>query len=476
MNNMHAILPPYGMPAAGGPSQLPPPGPPRPGFGSPIEPGAEQPEFPFVIPTCEEMTEAKIENGILSLEKGGYAAIEGAILADKAENVKISCDKPCVKGFEISGDSCYAIKDSEIILNGDGLNDFAGTGAGVQVRDNAAVTLDNVKITTNGVIRPCTFAGDSTTMIFTNCELTGNGGYLPEDFPETVGPGMKQPPRPLGIDGNCRTHLSVGNSHTYFYDSKIVADGWAALSSDAAFGDLYLEANRCEITVRKPGYGIYSDGGCNVVLNDCKVDTASHTIIMAGRCKGRINNSIAESGRYCAMIHTVFGHVSEIAELTVQYSDIKTGDDCIWVKSANAYIDIRGCTMVSDKGCIIHSTVNDDPCATRVEPGEQVYGIKAALSDMEITGDIIHEDPDRTMSVLLSHSKLVGAVRKAYLQLDAASCWKATGNSEVLLVGAIAEGQIDAGADVRIDGVSVDGKVKSGEYKLASGGILFVRT
>ena len=59
---------------------------------------------------------------------------------------------------------------------------------------------------------------------------------------------------PLGLGGNCRTHLSMGNSRAYFYDSKILAHSWAALSTDGSEGYVKLEANNCKVQTILSGY------------------------------------------------------------------------------------------------------------------------------------------------------------------------------------------------------------------------------
>lgn len=458
---------PYGVPRAGGPGVIPEKGNYRPGFGDPPL------EAPAPLHQAEGHSfkpQVMVEDGVLSSKADHTAAMTGEVTDTWAKNVTMTCAENNINGFFICGDSDYTISNSSVDFSGDGVNDFEGWGAAVQVADVSKVVLENTRITTSGVIRPCTSAVNASTLIVRNCELVGNGGAIDENTMPAVNGGMLVPPAPLGIGGNCRTHLSTGNSHSYFYDTKIVADGWAALSTDAGYGDLYIEANRCEITTRNSGYGTFSDGGCFLVLNDSKINTATHAMILAGRCKEKLTNTDVTSGKYGAMLFTVFGHGSEIAELTIHGGTVKTGDDCIWLKSTNAYLDFRGVNFQLGNGVLLHSVINDDPMATQVSPEDDLYGIKAVLSDMDVAGDILHEDTDRTMAVSLCHTKLSGAVRNAFLHMDDSSRWTATADSCVVIYGQT--GGVDALPGVTINACS--DTLEPQTLTLPSGGKLVV--
>lgn len=458
---MPRIYVPYGLPAAGGVLQRPA-----------VEPPLPPPPFPMEIPDCEFRPQIAIKSGGMTVIDTPDAEISSVSLDDhEADGVRMVCDKPCINGFHISESSRFTIKDSVIDFAGDGVNDFTGRGAGVQAADTATVILENTSITTAGVIRPCTYAGDCSTLIVRSCELIGIGGIIPPDAPKVIGPGMKEPPPPLELGGNCRTHLSTGNSHAYFYDSKIIADGWAALSVDGCAGDLYLEANRCDIIVKNIGYGVYADFGSNVVINDSKI-LASHGLIIAGQARGTLRDCQTDASRYIVMIHSVMGSTHDVSELTLHGGRARSSRDCIWVKSANANIDLRGVDLHSESGCLIRSTYNPDPHATQVADFEEVYGVKAVLSDMVLAGDILHEDHRRAMALSLKHTRLTGAIQNAAVALDQASCWTADEDSNVALISAGPSGLIDALPGVTIRARS--DRHMPGEYPLPSGGMLVV--
>lgn len=253
----------------------------------------------------------------------------------------------------------------------------------------------------------------------------------------------------------------------------LVSDGWAALSTDACWGDTYLEADGCDITVTHPGYAAFADEGSLVVLNDCRVKTASHTGMLCGKSKMQLHRCRIWSDRHCALIFAVMENGSQLGQLTVDSCEIQTGADMFVVKGTNAYLDIRNSKLQSDTGRIICTDANrEDPMATPVVPGEPLYGIKVALSDMEIRGDIIHGDENRAMSISMRHTKIRGAIRGAVIALDKASRWFADQDSFVTIYGSFEEAQLDAAEGVTIHAFIEDRKNQ--EISLKSGGRLAI--
>jgi hypothetical protein len=110
-------------------------------------------------------------------------------------------------------------------------------------------------------------------------------------------------------------------------------------------------------------------------------------------------------------------------------------------------------------------------CYRNVPDGIKVYGVHATFKDMDISGDIIHGDPARVLSVDLKSTRLSGAINGAYVTLDEASKWTATGNSSITIVGSFNGSQIDAPAGVTITALAG----QSGTYKVASGGTLILK-
>ena len=174
------------------------------------------------------------------------------------------------------------------------------------------------------------------------------------------------------------------------------------------------------------------------------------------------------------MMHTVALEINQIGIFNANGGKITTKDDFVLVKSTNADITLDGVNATAQNGVLIHSIVNDDAKAPKVN-GQKVPGYKATLKNMTVAGDIIHEDPDRGMSVALFSTILKGAIKDASVSLDSSSKWTATADSKVTLIGNIDVKTIDAQAGVKITAAAGGGCNLQGVYKLASGGELNIK-
>jgi hypothetical protein len=417
-----------------------------------------------------------IKDGLYLPEQSTPAAVKGSILNDAASKLAIESKAPNFNGLYVNGaKSAFTLSDSKIELFGGGTGDFDGVAAGVLVSQGATLVLKHVHISTHGVVSTDVTATEHSILKVYDSTLMAYGGPLPAGYVPKIGPGMMEPPAPLGITGTARASLTMDHAKSYYYNSKITANGWGALSTDATGGYVYLEANNCDIRTIKSGYGTYADGGAQVVINNSRMDTATYTGIIAGPGTFHFNNIHAKSGRNSVMIHSVMGSPAEKAELQIKGGDITTQDAVILVKSANADIVLDGAKLTSKSGELLDSRVNDDKFATKVN-GQKVYGIRATLKNEHLDGNIRHGDSERTMSVVLMASTLKGAISNASVSLEAQSKWTATADSTVTLVGKVEIADIDAASGVTITATAGKDCTLKGSYKLASGGVLNVKS
>lgn len=462
---------PYGMPQVGGTMEIPEQIPGPPGFGVMPDPNVPEPEG---IPHGKQNPQIRVTDGVLA-PLGTEASIFGTVTEQQAEGLVMSCEKDLVGGIMIDGNSRYRVANAKITLSGNCVNDFDGYGAAVQALGSAAVEIADSEIVVDGVLRSCLNANEYANLYVRGCKLVCKGGQVPEGWPGHAlvgGPGMVSAPPSMGVSGHSRLSLTEGNAHSYFKDCQVISDGWAGLSTDGSWGDCYLQAEGCEIEVKNPGYATFSDEGCLVVLDDCRIKTASHTIMLDRKGRARMSRIQAESGQYFAYFFSVLGNTSQINELLVSGCDIHTKEEAFLVSGCNAYLDVRGSGIRSDKGIILASEASSDPMNTPVEKGETVYGIKAVFSDMDVNGDIIHKDPDRTMAVSLRHTRVKGGIQHACIQMDAASSWYAEKDSQVVIVGDFSVSQIDAPKGVTI---TADCETKAEDILLPSGGKLVIK-
>jgi len=416
----------------------------------------------------------RIEAGKYNAEKSTTSAVSGGSIGDSAASgLRITSDAEDFNGVYVRGGE-YTLSDSVIELSGNGSNDFVGLGAGAMADGGATLTLKNVRITTNGVISSATASTSGSTLKVYDSTLIANGGQLPEGYEPVIGAGMMEPPAPLGLSGTARTCLTLNNSASYFYNSTIIADAWGALSTDIAMDHVYLEANNCDVWVRGSGYGTYADWNCKVVINDSRMNVGTYAGIVAGPGEIHFKNVDATSGANCAMIHSVMrSDPSEIGILEIDGGKIVTKEAVILVKSTNTDITLDGAELASESGLLIHSIINSDPNATKLE-GKKVTGVRATLKNMTLEGDILHEDSERTMTLVFTSTSLKGAIQNASVSLRGESKWTATVDSKVTLEGDVDVSNIDAPAGVAISATAGEGCTLKGSYKLAGGGELRV--
>lgn len=435
-----------GVPPGGGPGGLGgPPGPP-PGGGN-------------------QRAVVYVKDGILSSDNASEYLYGGTVTDTEAKGLRICAYTGDVGGVCVEGCS-YTLEDSAISLSGDGMG-LGGKTAGFAVSDHGLLTVRNCIVDMNGASRTACSNGQSGILKVYNSTMISHGAPYGEDAPES-GPQMS-PPAALEIEGNCRTHCTVDHAYSYFYDSTIMTDGWAALSTDMAEGFVYMEANDCRVIATKSGYGAYADTCCHDVFNRCHFQTGCMAGIMAGICDMTFQDCICDCGTYFVLMHCVMGQNSEVGDLIVKNSKIHTQKDTVLVKSQNALIQMENTTVTTDNGIFLHSIWNDDREATKVH-GQEVYGIQAQLKNMDIRGDVLHEDPERTMHLYLTSTSLTGAIQNAQLELDPGSRWYATADSTVTLYGTVDGAQIDAPSGVTIRALGGQEMTLS----LPSGGTLIV--
>jgi hypothetical protein len=399
---------------------------------------------------------------------GAQAAVLGAT---EIRDVALTSTQDALNGVIVSGgQSAVTMRGGSIALSGAGTNDFLGTGAGVLVNGGATLVLDGTRIETSGRISSAAVAAEGARLRVYNARLVANGGPLPEGYVPRIGPGMMEPPAPLGLEGTARTVLAMSNSDTLIVSSHIEADGWGAVSTDATGGDLYLKVVGSTILVRRRGYGTYADFGAHVVVESTRIDSGGHMGIIAGKARTDFTGVSGRAAGSVMMIHSVMAFdPAETADFTLIDAAVSSGEAAILVKSANANLTIAGGSIASDSGVLLEVRKNDDPNATQTG-GSAVPGVTLRIERAQLAGDVIDTDPDRPTSVLLDHATLAGALGDVSLSIGEGGRWVADADSDVALVDLAASAQIDAlpGVTIRARGAGLSPRI------LASGGRLVV--
>lgn len=441
------------------------------------EGGAPPPGGMPAMPTMAEtryISALEIADGRV-VEHDKATARTQSLSGTEVSGLGITASKEGFNGLIVRGGrSALTLRNPAIHLSGAGTNDFLGTGAGVLVRDGAALVLEGGSVETSARIAPALVAAENATVHIYNARLVTHGGPLPPDYKPHIGPGMMEPPAPLGLTGTARTLLAMSNSRTYIFNSTIEADGWGALSTDATGGDLYLEANDSTVIVRGKGYGAYADFGAHVVLNRTRVEAGSDVGVIAGKARIDLNAVQGKAVRSGVMIHSVMAFdPAETAELNVANTTLQTQGPVFLVKSANAHIAVDGGSLTSASFVLLDVRKNDDPNATKTR-GKLVPGVTLAINNAQLSGDVLDNDADRATTVSLHNATLNGALKDVVLDAGADAHWTARANSTVLLAPTTPLSAIDAPAGVTVIVTGAGSRFPTGSTRLAGGGTLIV--
>jgi hypothetical protein len=278
----------------------------------------------------------------------------------------------------------------------------------------------------------------------------------------------------LLISGTARANFSVGASRTYYFHSVCTAEGWAALSTDSATGDgLDLYAYNTEAIAEHGGYGTYADTNCRVWLYGSRLTAAEIGCIISksGQIHAYGSSAADETllsynegetvdedtsivgGRNAVMIHApdMMGEglgAADCGILTAEDTALATSNDLIstkdyrdygeavgayvdyisgsviLVRSTSAKIDLKNVRMDSYSGTLIQSVLSADSMGNFLAPGDgdQVEPISVTMTDMDVVGDIRHEDYQRRMTVTLENTTLSGNIVSGTME-DWNSTW-----------------------------------------------------
>ena len=403
--------------------------------------------------------------------RSGAAAFEGEIRGNAVTDFRLTSDEKELNAIVVSGGT-QVLMNPEIHLSGPGCSDFTCKGTGVLAVDGAKVDIRGGEIETRGATRSATIATTGATLKVFDSRLSTHGGPLPDWYEPVIGPGMMEPPYPLGLGGNCRTHLSMDNSESYFYGCDIFAEAWAALSTDSSGGYVYLEANDSRITVNGNGYVVYADNGCHVVLNRCEISSGNVFGIQDGNSSIRFRDVAGACRGYGFLIHGGMSDLKDIGTIRLTDCDLQSDGPMFRCKSTNVDLYVKNSKITCSGGTILETMLTDDDHYARNRTrGMDQYGVQVTFEKMELQGDLRCEDPERKTCVNLAETSLRGVITGyPRLRLTDGSRWAATGDSFVtILEGADA---IDA-----VEGITVTTKADSlapGITVLPSGGNLVV--
>jgi hypothetical protein len=346
--------------------------------------------------------------------------------------------------------------------------------SGIDADNEAIVNIDNTYLQVDGSQRYVDSSYNSSTTIVNDSYFvsTGNASGYTDDIE------LPFSNEALLISGAARTNFSISETDTYYFNSTVIAEGWAALSTDSSTGDgLDLYAYNTIAKALNGGYSTYADFGCRVWLYGSKLEaseigaiisksgsvnvmdgkSATDDILEYNSGKEVKSGTVITGGRNTVMIHApdMMGtglDAADCGNLEVSDSTLKTSTklvstydyssysndvksyvdyvsgDIILVKSTSADINLVNTKMSSYNGVILHSVLNSDSMGNFLDEGdnEEVKPISMNMSDMTAKGDILHEDYQRDMEINLEDTSLTGKITMSSYD-DWCSVWEEYG-------------------------------------------------
>lgn len=457
---------PMGFPGGGGPGDMLPPGEMPMPEGMEPAPGGGMPKMFGGAPDAQAAVH--IKNGKYEPSISRSDAIFGGDVSDsKVSNLKVVSYDGKVGGIFVEGPgSNVEVYGAVVSLLGDGKG-LSGPAVGIGCCNHANLTVRDSIVTTGGFTRCATSADENSVLRVYDSTLISHGIPYGEGYEPRKG-FMAEPPAALEISGNTRVHCTMSNSFSYFYNCTVVADGWAALSTDMGGDYVYLEANDCRVVTTKSGYGAYADGFCHDRFNRCQFDVANMAAIAAGQSSIYFTDTDAKCGSYFMLMHSI-GSPTEVTEIKVMGGKLDVENEVFLLKSTSADIAMDGVDVRSKKGVLVRTEYNVDPNASKcADIDSPTYGYNLHLSNMSVDGDIINGDDRREFWADLESVTINGAMQNVNLALGDGSFWFATADSKVSFTREFSISQVDAPVGITV--YSVGGEAL--ERDLPSGGRL----
>ena len=212
-----------------------------------------------------------VSNGSVTY-KDGYDSLSSKVSTQDNEitisDIDINNDDYSFTAIS-SSNSNVTLKNSNISLNvGEEISGTESAGTGVYT-DSGTFKITDSNIEVNGAGRYTVAAEQSANMVLNRSSIIAGG----DDGANSNTSKVSEPSSNKGllISGNSRANFSVGASHTFYYNSLCVADGWAALSTDSATGNgLEFVGYNTEAIALHGGYDIYADTNCRDYLYGVK--------------------------------------------------------------------------------------------------------------------------------------------------------------------------------------------------------------
>ncbi len=292
-------------------------------------------------------------DGALQPDKCVPAAVHGGKLTGRsAENFYLAADRDNFAGIIVDGNSDYTVSHARMELDGMGLNDFVGMGAGVAALGDSRVTINDCDIHLSSVTRCAVHAGGKSIVTVNHCRLSN-----------------RSPAAELGrwswgisVRGSNRLCQLADDAQVHYSNCELTSNGWGVLSVDGSnYAKMFVKDSRLTLTgPRSHGYGIFCIGPTPIDIDHSRIDVNGFPIMMMSmERKGSVtlrNGSLLTGRRYGVHLTSDGGGV-----LTIQDSAIRTEQSAIVAKNSNTHIRLCNAQLEAGNGVLLQMMDTDDP-------------------------------------------------------------------------------------------------------------------
>ncbi len=352
------------------------------------------------------------------------------------------------------GETETAVFNSAIVLTDDGSQNAASV-------DEGTLFIENAYMEVAGARRMTVAAHDTATLVLNDSVVVSTGGTE----------GAVDTNQKLLVGGITRTNFSEGATTTYYFNSKCITDGWAAMSTDSAKNPgLWFYSYNSDGISYWGGYATYADTSCHDYFYSSRLYGEDMAVIISNNGEvyalpgsdapeevmqyntGAINDAGSEfwGGRNCFEIHapnmrhasnqpgsaksqktalvvikdSLVG-VDKALENTVDGLDfgekygeaygeyVRFIDGAVFlIKSTCVDITLDNAEVVSPNGIILMTVVNNDDTPYTIASGDVAEGkqILLTMTNGDYSGDVKHYDYQRPCVLEISDAAWTGAV------------------------------------------------------------------
>ncbi|MCD8087798.1 MAG: hypothetical protein LUE22_04315 [Oscillospiraceae bacterium] len=348
-----------------------------------------------------------VENDKIIPEKSVLEAVhDGTVTNEAADGVYIAAAGH-FNGIIVNNGK-YAIRNSQMDMEGFGFNDYIGADCAVTVHGNSDVEISNCEFNMSGVTRCAVHAGGNSTVAINNCKIINMSPAS-----DWLGSFTWQ----LPFRGTNRLCQTADNAHVTYNNCHLKTNGWGIVSVDGVDKDIKVDFNDCYMEATGPqtyAYGSFCIGPCTLNFNHTVLKANGFPIIcMCDEGEGFVNvsNGTEIIGRRFGLVSISDG--GTIAMLKDSKMDTKLAN--FLFRGSHTSVTVDNCQITSESKQFINmiDDVNTDQRA-------QNHIIPVGVQDIYVEEhDLAAYDEKEDIYMHLIHTDIVGDAMNATTNIRA---------------------------------------------------------